>query len=1237
MSDGAERGLPLDAVVSDDCALLVPIRLQALPVPAQNDPDSFWADLTPQYRELRGNLGYELRQPDLFRQPSERPRAAGIHLHWALPTAFTHVEQKPGEAVTFPPVPDRWLVLRLWEEPAGELRYRAQIVESDYLAPDGTNPWLTLTATPWLTLTPGLRVFRAGDRIGRAVDLAGYAEHRSPSPLTAVAPGNLAFASFYPSCRNVFGFHDDKVGPGPSISSYVVVGWFADPAKDPFAGCGGRADWLARIGKLGWSVPDNTKALPRRVLCHGAIQAVSWPPGSGDLVGDLPTFEVAVGAGAIDAIAALVNQRTGARADLGPARDRLLERLQFALLQERPPTAEELHSDAFVQRRRLTPLRASLHEKTFTALPGGTRWEIDAPARNGSQSAQQYRPVPKLTPDLARRLGQINEDQRTYDAKERELAGLQREIYFQWHKKRLLTLGRIRLDPNVRAGRISSLDQRIKDAEPKVAALRNELQQGKGQIEQTAKDIRAAFDADSAWKGHVLISRPMPRYWRATDPSLAIAGVPIPAIQAGKTPLMCRVTGQTVSSFSPSRQVADVGVFDVQVDDLKSLGAVGELASRLPARIPPGVAELLCEALLLDRERLQVLARIVIAKTRASIGTDVLAGRVRGVLESLSRGDFMVGTTPARRADERAASIALDAALSAVASPPWPWKPVFMIWEARYFPARADPAQNVLEPWRLDQDGVDYVWRDPPPPARDQAEPTAYLRCQGYAPLSDSVGRGLASEVPRPAETRFIFDLLPQGSLVVQSLGGFTEALLMQDGALQLPPLVENSGVIDEAMRGLVGDQYALAPILEQLNSGKFFPIRGGHLVLDRLWLVDTFGRARRVIDPRNPAAPSITASRNLASGSPPQIRLAPRLAQPSRLLFRWLSAEKDAQEFLGDIATEPICGWVMHNRLDRSLLVYNAAGQPLGAVQSVVRSDGRGIRWSKLPLAPIDAGGAAATAARPTDGDIPNRHLRGFVDGLLRLADATGRSTDAAFDDFLGLIAGIEDTQPRRAEPQALSVLVGRPLALVRASLRLDLLGPPAADQSWAQLAGTERANFTAVSFDVRLGDRRKGPDGLIGYFRSDDYRIFHLAQDLASSAGGGHAYFSAERAVSVAGSPDAKAELLTLLLDPRFGIHIGSGILPTKVIDLPADLVSDAAARLEVPFLVAPVLGERQADAVPNIPLPSGMAGSWFWTWRPAPNAAVMKPVEIKSDTSPARSLFNTMAVYEGWLTLR
>lgn len=1242
MPESPSPKLAAEAAWSADCRLLVPMRLQAL---ALADPKSVknWADLTPQYARLAGKspstLGCWLG-PNLFASPRQLP-GAGIHLHWALPAAFARLDHEPGKQAAFRSVPNRWLVVRLSGKTPSELEHRAWVIDSDYLAQDGTNSWLTVAEGP-------PRQFDAGKKLGRKRDVKDYEERVGPSSLKAVAPGNPAFSSFYPSCRNVFGFHDEKDDlQSDSVYCYVVVGWFADPAADPLSGCKDKSAWLERMGRLGWTVPDGTKALPSRILCHGTIQGVKWPPPESERVLAFPEFEIAVGNSALDAIAAFIDHQTASKT---AARGRLLGQLQFALLQDQPPTAQELYSDVFPERARLTGLRARLHERMFTALPGGTRWGIDRPPGDTEQAAKRgSAALLELPQEIAGMLQHLNGDQREYDQQRRRLAGLQRDLFAQWHKRRLLT--RESLDPAQRSAREKALDGRRVALTALVEPLRQSIVSLKGRIDGTAGVIRGrlAQAPDPALRGHLLVDRPMPRFWRANDPVLLMAGVKIPAIQDGASPLSCRVTGQTIAGFGVAN-VADYGAAYVGADDLKKIEnavkPIQELSPQTAPAIPGDFPALLCEALLLDPERAGVLARIAYRKQKGSLPTDAQAEALAKVLRDAQNAragaNFYVGE---QAATSGAAGAAFASALSATVAAPSLWMPVFMVWDARYRQDRGDPSQNVLQSWRFDDGAVDYARREP-------AGSVGEVAYQGYAPLSDTIGRGLArgkeafpwkAEYP---EDGFVFDVLAGKSLVVQSLGGLIEALLQQDAALQLPPLEENSAVIDKDMASLIGEQYAVAPLPEVLSGApaNFFPIRVGDLDLRRLWLVDTFGRARRVIgdQDQNAPPPQVYISRALAvpdgADGSVKVRLAPRLAQPSRLLFRWLSAESDAEEFLGDRGTQPVTGWIVPNRLDHSLLICDATGKVLGAVQSVIRrggQDDRGIRWSKLPPVALDPELSAADLPqmpRPSPQDIPNRHLLAFVNGLLDLADAAGICRGrSAFEDLLALIAGIAETDRRLPGQQDLSVMVGRPLALARASLSLELLGPPAADQSWSQLASPTPAGFTQVEFGVRLGDRRIGPDGLIGCFLSGNYGALLLSQEIEAGART-DSYFRHRAQVSLTCNPDRPATLLTLLVDPRSGVHISSGILPTKLIDLPPELVSTALGKLEVPFLVAPVLGERRADGLPNIPLPANMPGVWSWISQHA-----AKPAPIKSETAPARSLFATMALYEGWLALR
>ena len=60
---------------------------------------------------------------------------------------------------------------------------------------------------------------------------------------------------------------------------------------------------------------------------------------------------------------------------------------------------------------------------------------------------------------------------------------------------------------------------------------------------------------------------------------------------------------------------------------------------------------------------------------------------------------------------------------------------------------------------------------------------------------------------------------------------------------------------------------------------------------------------------------------------------LPPRLSQPARLNFRWLSADRDVGETNDHPSTSPICGWVVTNFLDSGLEIYAADGEALGEI----------------------------------------------------------------------------------------------------------------------------------------------------------------------------------------------------------------------------------------------------------------------------------------------------------------
>jgi len=215
--------------------LLVPINVEALVV--GEDRRTQWMNLTPDFQKVYRRdqvLGQQL-EPSF--SPSTGLHQPGVHLHWALPDGLTHgVAANDGEQPEFPCIPNRWLVVRFWDQAAGneklDLQYKAWIMESDTVTDDtGATVWPTLT-TAKLQKKEDYYVF-----VGRHWELPQWpGESSGPEvEITAIGYGDPAFAAYYPACKNILGFCDDndlKVLEDATLT-YAVVGWYSDPSKDP--------------------------------------------------------------------------------------------------------------------------------------------------------------------------------------------------------------------------------------------------------------------------------------------------------------------------------------------------------------------------------------------------------------------------------------------------------------------------------------------------------------------------------------------------------------------------------------------------------------------------------------------------------------------------------------------------------------------------------------------------------------------------------------------------------------------------------------------------------------------------------------------------------------------------------------------------------------------------------------------------------------------------------------------
>jgi hypothetical protein len=289
----------------------------------------------------------------------------------------------------------------------------------------------------------------------------------------------------------------------------------------------------------------------------------------------------------------------------------------------------------------------------------------------------------------------------------------------------------------------------------------------------------------------------------------------------------------------------------------------------------------------------------------------------------------------------------------------------------------------------------------------------------------------------------------------------------------------------------------------------------------------------------------------------------------------------------------------------------------------------GGGVTWEIAPgrPGPYDAG--------PLFGLDPAQKIVGMIAAGMVAADAKERQgqpaqpeTESALSAFLRAI----DTTLWTVDTFAglgnehIAGLVGRPVAVVRATLRLEIqddLG----DLTFASDADKEvrRKAYDELvdrAFPVRLGELTRSDDGLLGFFVDDDYSKFHVVdkvvRDGALDVGRGrgqlaqlgsteqvpgvrpivHPYIAEEDEILVR---PGQLVRLTLLLFPAGKVHLTSGVLPRKELQLVRDWVQPGLAVMAPSVRVGPVIVDPDRIRLPKV---SSFPKDQIWTRRDTPN---------------------------------
>lgn len=1155
----------------------------------------------------------------------------GIHLHWALPDALTHGDSQ----LNFPQVPDRWVVTR-WH---GNKQERSWVVESNYLYPPEINKQGTAISMPSLALNwelvGGLLKYSEGgfeypailfpevirtklkldtnaiwkpeseqqvQAIFEDVEIPELAKqiflgilesplNRSGQPyrymgrkmpleawqsafpdteyypsLTATGYGDPTFAAFYPNCFSVFGLHDPNPGESLDGLRYELMGWYSDPENDILSGLVKNAENNAATikEKFDWVIAKSDT--PDRLICYAGIQF----QGDGSAVPEDPDVSVTVAETPGGALSAFLSQKLSRNeAEQGIIEDQL-DALQMSF---------QLEDRTLDKLSRFKELK---HESGFHAHPGEKKWTYRREVPNESQMGENGQQIPDLSVNIANLIQELNELQLAYDQSWENIESLRQQLFADWYKYMICVYppdGNISNYPSpdlikhfIEKSSLGPLEEKIRHtgkiegmirdkrhdteegdisgiqlaANTGVTSLAGQIAQKVDQIvklmEQEENELNTKHAGTLPPINYHLVQIPGPRFWKPNDPVVLIEGE--------DTSLRHGLDG-----------ILEGDTFNLEASTFQ------------------------------DRAGIQQVVQ-----------------RIHNLLEG--------SRAPRLKTWQRQA-----------------WNPFLLEWQVQLFPTgnRSNLDGSTKYATQFITENYEAPILNPDLeliPGKGKLAPggmiysgSSILTHQAVSQLEKSIEHQLIEKLgvfsssnaikladypgekslKNPVYTMIqAYEALANTRSLSQALNGFNEALLMHKVTPEFN-LDDPQNFFDyrhfsrRTIADALDDQPKLAPAPQQ----QFNPIRSGCMKMIQLRLVDTFGQTRSLTTDqlKRPQRMKIPNADNL-------IKMTPRLAQPTRLNFRWLHADQEKGESHVHASSSPICGWLMTNLAENSLMAYDANGRALGYFKA--------NQWVQA----IDS-----DLAKSID-EVQNPHLK----RVLKFIENSITKEQDFIKHFSNTIEdGLDNIQKDGAPISGIAHLIGKPLAIVRASLNLELQGSPAINQDWnifrRDLAKTTRTHdqFTHVQFPVRLGEYGQLNDGLIGYWleTKNDQGEIEFAHEEKNDRGRpvmkqGARFYSPQSdyidtaiiesrfesmtdgAINFYQSLSDAPQQVTMLMDPQGVVHATVGILPNKSIDIPQQLYKDALQNMEISFLQAPIITTKDKINLPIEPLQG-----YDWSW--------------------------------------
>ncbi|MEU2433925.1 hypothetical protein ABZ611_31305 [Streptomyces sp. NPDC007861] len=1074
----------------------------------------------------------------------------------------------------------------------------------------------------------------------------------SPLFLTVNSTGLPEFCSYQPYNQNILSFHDLhtdltqtqsdparlNAGSQEITVNYLVMGWYSHGKSDLV-----RADTVNLRDTLkayGWELQGTEDFSVSGTVYFGTVLGIPWSSAETNLSNYQPScggtpfsldarpqpaeVRLAAGQSSVEACTAVV-----ARANLlTDAEARYFSAFQSNLLDTRANPGVPDHTAEIDV---LHALQYGQHATSFISTQGGAHWQLttDAGASPSPDSAQA-----QSMAEVTRDVNDLNARQALYEGVDRKIRDLTTRLKGLWwssmpYKTNLSGIPTPPKDADVQSVNtlVTELEEALKDRTAHII-----------DIESKRKGIEEKLAAGTfPW---VLQPMPLPPFQQAGDPVIVMMNLQAPRSQR---------TDELDGYLSGPLEIGRQTVLDSE-----------------PSSLPTQLKSLLTPPAFSCFEVLTKGFESALDGVVAGLGSkDVNCATVRGRggTGSINVPDSSAPVNPFRR---------------------WwnqPWKPVFLEWAADLYPSllkaeqrptdypygftAVDPGEkSLLAAGDIPQYfHTDLHTQNPRSIPEDSIRQLTGCFTTAHPLLEDHTRYRLrhAADLARSQDARTAYLELDKQigdhswNLTSATLTGVNSACAGRKPDVPLPThpcstdrppfTYEPPKAADKFATPKPEVVTAPVPHLpltvgKAIGDGHLPPVRSGQLRLRTLKIHDAFGRLlnlnpdvlhvaapMRVHQNSTPAVDTRTYTHTGATTDPGNLinpaglfDLRPRLHQGARLRYDYLTTGADRTPLcdLPDPSTaNPVHGWLMATRAGRrhALLCYDPHGTPLydlhclSATNPATARPLPGCPYTEKPLAL----GGQFSKDHPT--------LYAFLKPLLDDGNSKGH--------LAALLSTLELSLPATAPPSAdgpdthgLALLIGRPIALATARLRLELDGPPLRDPK--DLAADEPPAHIE-KWPVALGSPHLYTDGLLGYYTDTAFTTLHTHHPTGLTP----PYTTQATPSDITLTPQDPAQSdtsdthVTLLITPHHATYATTDILPASSLNLPPHTLDHLLTAIRPTIPLGPILTPPPQPAGPYVQTPTptygATAGTWQWTEPTAPGTWT-EPVPAASPTTQA-----------------